>query len=120
MKLTKDVTLSLELMNRLKNRTAPARVAELATDLGTTQHYLEQIVNKLRRGGVIAVKRGPGGGISRASQEPMSVTKILTALGKGVNYKPAETAVEGQPTPVRSKEDEILEKVAQVLAQETC
>lgn len=120
MKLTKDVTLSLELMNRLKNRTTPARVAELATDLGTTQHYLEQIVNKLRRGGVIAVKRGPGGGVSRATQEPMSVSKIFNALGKGVNYKTAQAPVEGQATTPRSKEDEILEKIANVLAQENC
>lgn len=110
MRLTKDVTLSLELMNRLKDRTAPVRVAELAPQLQTTEHYLEQIVNKLRRGGVLAVKRGPGGGITRASQEPMSVSKIFEALGKKVVFN----------TENKKKEDEILAKIEQVLSSETC
>ncbi len=112
MRLTKDVTLSLELMNKLKNRTSPVRVAELAPQLGTTEHYLEQIVNKLRRGGVLTVKRGPGGGITRSSQEPVAVSKIFEALGTKVTYN---ATVENQ-----NKEDQILAKIEQVLTNETC
>lgn len=108
MRLTKDVVISIEMMNKLKGRQGPMRVKELAPMLNTTETYLEQLVNKLRKGNVIAVKRGPGGGVSRTSQEPVPVSKIMAALGRKVEYNK------------ETKEGQLLEKVETLFNTETC
>ena len=108
MRLTKDVVICLDLMELLKNKQYPARVTDLAEKLGTTPAFLKQLVHKLVKAQVLTVKRGPGGGISRATNDPMSVLLIFKALDRDLSLSDT------------SKEASILNKVAAVLKEETC
>jgi DNA-binding IscR family transcriptional regulator len=108
LRLTKDVVISLELMENLKGKKYPSKVVELAPLLDTTPSFLKHIVNRLKKAGLIAIQRGPGGGVSRASEQPVPVLEVFKALGKPI-------ALKGD-----SKEAKILAKVEAALQQETC
>lgn len=108
MRLTKDVVIALDLMEKLKGKTYPARVIELAPQLNTTQPFLKQIVHRLKKAGIVAIRRGPGGGVLRASQDPVAVVEIFKALGRPLSIQE------------NTKEAKILAKVAEVLKSETC
>lgn len=108
MRLTKDVVICLDLMETLKNRQYPARVAELAPQLNTTHAFLKQIVHKLKKAGILKVQRGPGGGILRSSNSPISVLNVFKALGRPLTVSTTK------------KEAKILQKVEKILSKETC
>lgn len=108
MRLTKDVVICLDLMELLKNKTYPARVTDLADKLETTPAFLKQIVHKLIKAKILSVRRGPGGGVLRTNPEPISVLEIFKALDRPL------------VSTENSKENEILNKVAEVLKTQTC
>lgn len=108
LRLTKDIVISLELMDKIKGKKYPSKVAELAPLLNTTPSFLKHIVNRLKKSGLINIQRGPGGGITRASDEPVSVLEIFKSMGKPIS-------LEGN-----SKEAKILARVEEALKQETC
>lgn len=60
---------------------APMQVKEIATNANIPQNYLEQLLGKLRRAGVVKSVRGAKGGyiLSRSPQE-INVLDILIAL----------------------------------------
>lgn len=79
---TRDIEISIELLKELKkHEKEPIKVAYFVEQLNTTQSYLDQIVNKLKKGGLIVVKRGPNGGINRISKS-IKVNEILKIFGK--------------------------------------
>lgn len=108
LRLTKDIVIALELMENIKGKKYPSKVVELAPVLNTTPSFLKHIVNRLKKGGLINIKRGPGGGITRNGDAPVSVVEVFKAMGKPISLK-------GE-----SKEAKILAKVEEALAKETC
>ena len=108
MKITKDVEISIALMMALKGIKEPVKVASLYEDLNTTEAYLEQIINKLRKKGVIKVKRGPNGGVMRASEDPFSIKTISEAFGRDMAFDP------------KTKVGVLRSKLIKVLEEETC
>lgn len=59
----------------------PIRIQEVAARQGIPTRYLEQIFQKLRRAGLVASKRGPGGGYLLArSPEEISLADVLLAV----------------------------------------
>jgi Rrf2 family protein len=86
------------------------RVREISERQGIPNRYLEQIFQRLRRGGLVTAKRGPGGGysLSRTPAEIHLLAAIeavegpLTLLG-GPSADEGATATEGTGgAPVRS------------------
>jgi Rrf2 family transcriptional regulator, iron-sulfur cluster assembly transcription factor len=59
----------------------PVCLAEIAERQKLSQAYLEQLFGKLRRAGLVASARGPGGGyrLSRSSAE-IAIADIITAV----------------------------------------
>lgn len=61
MKVPKKIDLAVKTIKSLDTVT-PKRVSDLATQVGTTSSFLEQITRRLRMANLIKAHRGPGGG----------------------------------------------------------
>ncbi len=59
-------------------RTGYATVDATAKELGLSRSFLEQVTGRLRRAGILQVKRGPGGGYSLNGNP--TVAQLFTAL----------------------------------------
>lgn len=86
MKLNKKVELGIKALNALKNRPNPTRTVDIASEVGTTVNFLEQIMRNLRRAGIVTVKRGPGGGYSLDSSKPVTAHAVAQAVGRDLGF----------------------------------
>ena len=70
----------------LHSETSPVSVQEIAHRQDISSSYLEQIVGRLKRAGLLSSYRGPGGGYSlgRAADD-ISISAIVCAIGEGVD-----------------------------------
>lgn len=83
MKLNKKVELGINAVNALKKYETPVRTQDLATEIGTTQHFLEQIMRNLRTAGIVVSIRGPGGGYKLATATvPLTAYHVAKAVGR--------------------------------------
>lgn len=65
---------------------APVALADIAERQGIPQSYLAQLFAALRRAGLVASVRGPGGGYRLAvAPEALSVAEVVQAVGEGVD-----------------------------------
>ena len=64
----------------------PVSVQDIAARQGISSSYLEQIVGRLKRVGLLCSHRGPGGGyrLGREAQD-ISISEVVTAVGEGVD-----------------------------------
>ena len=71
---------------RLQNQEIPVTISHLAETEQISSVFLEQIFFKLRRAGIVASVRGPGGGF-RFARDPANITllEILKAAGEELN-----------------------------------
>jgi Rrf2 family iron-sulfur cluster assembly transcriptional regulator len=78
------VTAMLDIA--LHRQRGPISVVDIAERQGISAAYLEQLLAKLKKRGLLASVRGPGGGyrLDRALGE-ISVSSIITAVGDGVD-----------------------------------
>lgn len=64
----------------------PVSVQDIARRQDISAAYLEQIVGRLKRAGLLASHRGPGGGYALGlSAQEISISAIVTAVGEGVD-----------------------------------
>ena len=64
----------------------PVSVLDIAARQDISPSYLEQLVGKLKRAGLLASHRGPGGGYELGGQGAQtSISAIVTAVGEGVD-----------------------------------
>jgi len=64
----------------------PVSVAEIAERQGISASYLEQLVGHLKRSGLLASHRGPGGGyLIGRDADSINVSQVVTAVGEGVD-----------------------------------
>ena len=73
------ITAMMELATNQK--CGPMRLADISEHQGISVSYLEQLFARLRKHGLVAGARGPGGGYRLARQtDQISVADILTAI----------------------------------------
>ena len=89
----KDVQLAVELVKKLKGR-GYSRVRDVAKEINASDKvpFVEQIANKLKKGEVLEVKRGPGGGVrikrnEQGEEKVISFMEIYSALGNKFSYE---------------------------------
>ena len=64
----------------------PVSVQDIAVRQSISSAYLEQIVGRLKRAGLLRSHRGPGGGYQLGmDSDQISVSAIVTAVGEGVD-----------------------------------
>lgn len=64
----------------------PVTLADIAARQGISQSYLEQLFARLRRAGLVASLRGPGGGyVLVRSTTAISVSDIIGSVGEGID-----------------------------------
>lgn len=64
----------------------PMPLAEIADRQGISHAYLEQLFGRLKRAGLVASVRGPGGGYLLCRDPAMiSVADVVSAVGEGVD-----------------------------------
>ena len=65
---------------------APVSVQDIAARQSISSTYLEQIVGRLKRAGLLCSHRGPGGGYELGQPaNAISVSAIVSAVGEGVD-----------------------------------
>lgn len=75
------VTAMMELA--LHRETGPVTLAQIAHSQGISLSYLEQLFARMRRDGLVAGVRGPGGGYRLAKPAgDISVAQVITAVDK--------------------------------------
>lgn len=78
------VTAMLDMA--LHGKRGPVALADIAARQGISQPYLAQLFAVLRRAGLVASVRGPGGGYRLAvAAEALSVAEVVAAVGEGVD-----------------------------------
>jgi Rrf2 family protein len=83
MKVNKKVELGINAVTALKKYAAPVRTQDLAAEIGTTQHFLEQVMRNLRTAGIVRSIRGPGGGyVLVPSTTPITAYHVAKAVGR--------------------------------------
>ncbi|MGD2062546.1 MAG: Rrf2 family transcriptional regulator [Nitrospirota bacterium] len=85
MLLSTKITYSVRSLAYIANYSTgerPIPLSEIAEVEGISLHYLEQLFNKLRRGGIVTSIRGPKGGffLARPASE-ISIDDIIGVLG---------------------------------------
>lgn len=83
MKINKKLELGIKAVSALKTKSGPTRTSDLASEIGTTVSFLEQIMRNLRTAGIVTVKRGPGGGhVLAAEHANVSAYTVAKAVGR--------------------------------------
>ncbi len=85
MKINKKLELAIRSVKALQTRNTPTRTADLATEVGTTLHFLEQIMRNLRTAGLVVSVRGPGGGYvlaDRGTGTEVTAYDVAKAVGR--------------------------------------
>ena len=78
------VTAMLDIA--LHGENGPVSVQDIAQRQDISSSYLEQIVGRLKRVGLLSSHRGPGGGYRLGSDAAeISISAIITAVGEGVD-----------------------------------
>ena len=78
------VTAALDLA--LHDDVGPVNLANISRRQGISQAYLQQLFGKLKRAGLVASVRGPGGGYCLGhAPEDISVSDIINAVGEGLD-----------------------------------
>ncbi|MCR9279655.1 MAG: Rrf2 family transcriptional regulator [Pseudomonadaceae bacterium] len=78
------VTAMLDLA--MHESAGPVSLSDIAERQDISLSYLEQLFGKLKRAGLLASVRGPGGGYKLARDSAaVSVSDIITAVGEGID-----------------------------------
>lgn len=83
------VTAMLDLALNAKDK--PITLADISQRQGISLSYLEQLFSKLRKQGLVASARGPGGGyrLSRGASD-INVAQVISAVDEKVNVTRCE------------------------------
>lgn len=83
------VTAMLDLALHAKDK--PITLADISQRQGISLSYLEQLFSRMRKQGLVASARGPGGGyrLSRAADE-INVAQVIAAVDEKVNVTRCE------------------------------
>jgi Rrf2 family iron-sulfur cluster assembly transcriptional regulator len=80
---------------KLQKKGEPIPISSLAEEENISTAFLEQIFFKLRKAGIVASVRGPGGGFCFArSLDQVTVKQILDAAGEDLNSIACDKRIE--------------------------
>lgn len=80
-KQSKEVLIAIELINKLGDK--PLTAKQLADDMEEGHAFVQRIVYKLGKAGLVKVVRGPGGGVVlNLDQPPLTLSNVYLALGR--------------------------------------
>lgn len=85
MKLNKKLEIGLNAVTALKKRGSGngfVKIVDIANEVGTTVHFLEQIMRDLRVSGIVAVQRGRGGGYLLNYDPDLTAYSVAKAVGR--------------------------------------
>lgn len=86
---------------------SPISIKDIAADQKISPEFLEQLFFKLKKAGIIASVRGPGGGFTlEKAREVISVKDVFDAVGEGLDLTPCTSC--NEETPVCTEQDECL------------
>lgn len=99
MQLSTKSTYSIRAMADIANneKKGPVLIKDVAGRQGIKISYLEQLLNRLKKKGLLKAKRGPGGGYILAKKpDKISLLDIVSAQGDKIA---PVSCVEGMPCP---------------------
>ena len=97
MQLTNYATYGIAVLQTLRATTEPVQVPRLAAGLGLSEVYMQQVIIRLRRAGLVASVRGPHGGYVLADRRRrVSVWQVIQATSR-----PRESTVPAGTAPGR-------------------
>lgn len=107
MKITKQLQIGISAVHRLKYHSeTPVKTEVLAETLGTTAGFLNQILKKLRKSGLVIAKNGPGGGyMFNHDLESVDAFDVAHSLG----HEFAPFIARGSPVPADRLNGEIID-----------
>ncbi|HLD34384.1 MAG TPA: Rrf2 family transcriptional regulator, partial [Patescibacteria group bacterium] len=81
--MTQDVRYALIFLAEIakQSRPGPVTVKQIAGDHGLSPKFLEQVVGKLRKKGILWVTRGRNGGYGVNEGKALSLSDVYLALG---------------------------------------
>jgi DNA-binding IscR family transcriptional regulator len=80
-KQPKEVLLAVEIINKLSDK--PMMAKTLADEMEEGHAFVQRIVYKLGKAGLIKVVRGPGGGaVLNPEQQGLTLSNVYLALGR--------------------------------------
>jgi Rrf2 family protein len=79
----------------------PVRVRAIGERQNIPTRYLEQIFQRLRKGGLVTSKRGPGGGYTLARPPAEINLRHIVEAVEGPLDEEAAPTVDGEPSPCR-------------------
>lgn len=80
-KVNQSVVLGLNAVALLKNEIKPLRAEDMAKTMGVSYNFLQQVLLKLRKAGIICSIKGPGGGFFMVSKyPPLTALKVANAV----------------------------------------
>lgn len=84
MKINRKLEIGINAVAFLKSRTGPTRVTDMASEVGTTVNFLEQVMRKLKAADLVTVKRGPGGGytLNTCLNKTITAYDVAVAVGR--------------------------------------
>ena len=75
--ITKDIEYAVKLIEELRVGSSPVGLEYVADKNGLSRHFLEQVARKMRIGGIIQSKRGPGGGYQMRRAGRVSLAELV-------------------------------------------
>jgi Rrf2 family iron-sulfur cluster assembly transcriptional regulator len=100
MRINKKLELAIRAIKALQTRNSPTRTQDLAVEIGTTLHFLEQIMRNLRTAGLVTSVRGPGGGYvltRRTDGSSVNAGEVAAAVEKkSTQADPSNTSPENR------------------------
>ena len=100
---------------------AAVQSRDIAERQGIPHRYLEQILCRLKRAGVVKAKRGPGGGYQLADRpEAVRVSHILRGLENGKEEKPPKVASPLARSVERSLREEVWSFFNRITVADLC
>ncbi len=90
----------------------PVPLAEVAERQLISLSYLEQLIAKLKRAGLVKSTRGPGGGYVLAhAADQMTIQQIVAAVDTGSTRQSAATQQQGENNTARRLTDRLWQKM---------
>jgi len=96
----------------LREGAGPVSVREMAGDVGVSEHYLEQVMAQLRRGGLVQATRGASGGYELT--RPASELRLADFL-RALDGLPDGAGAEGEDDPIEHVLGRALEQTARAM-----
>ncbi len=85
--MTQDVRYALIFLAEIAKQSypGPATVKQVSENHGLSPKFLEQVVGKLRKKGILWVTRGRNGGYGTNAGKALSLSDVYLALGKKID-----------------------------------